>query len=49
MDERAPEEQKVLEELKEERFEEISNINWSEGYETAPGYDPSNRTPKKVN
>lgn len=48
-EDRSPEEQKVLEELKEERFEEISNINWSEGYSTEPGYDPSNRTPKKVN
>lgn len=48
-EDRSPEEQKVLEELKEERFEEIINIIWSEGYSTEPGYDPSNRTPKKVN
>ena len=50
MDERTPEEQAVLDELKEERFtDNISSINWAEGYETAPGYNPANRTPKKVN
>lgn len=45
----SPEEQAVIEELKKERFENISNINWSEGYRTSPGYDPTKRTPKSVN
>ena len=31
-EELSPQEQKVLEELKEERFEEITNINWWDNY-----------------
>jgi len=50
IEELSPEEQAVLDELAKERYENLpSLINWAEGYETSPGYNPANRKPKKVN
>ncbi len=49
-EELTPEEQQLLEELTEERFVDLPRlINWTDGYETEPGYQYSDRTPKKVN
>ena len=37
-EELTPEEQKLLEDLTEERFEDLPRlINWNDGYETEPG------------
>ena len=52
-EELSPQEQQLLEDLEKNQLgfgeKKPSSINWSEGYSTEPGYDPSNRKPKKVN
>jgi len=50
-EELSPQEQQLLEDLEKNQFgeKEPSSINWNEGYSTEPGYDPSNRKPKKIN